>query len=343
MDKVTYLQGKVDKLDDPRDRQPVVLRHIADIVAERREPDWLRHQILEKGVLATLAGPRGTFKSFIALDWAMWAAAAGHPVVILSGEGAGLDRRADAWMRVHGKNYNAADLPVRALERPLNLNLTAELLAVREGIGDQHPDLIVVDTLSKFSAGMDENSNAEVSTFLSRLTTELKLVYQATVLLVAHTGHGDSKRPRGASALMANPDAEYIVTRAPESMVVEVTRERFKDYPSLPPLVYEAEVIDLGRTDRYGTPVNSLALRPTEAAYKPLAPEPKGKAQRLLLEALRARRAAGTEPVAYTLSDLRQIGRECGMHKNSARAAADALVFTPFMLATVGGWKLTDV
>lgn len=38
--------------------RPVVLRHVADIVAEQREPDWLIHKVLERNVLAILAGDR---------------------------------------------------------------------------------------------------------------------------------------------------------------------------------------------------------------------------------------------------------------------------------------------
>ena len=44
---------------------------------------------------------------FIALDWAMRISMAGNPVVVLSGEGAGLGRRAEA----RGLLRSGADLP----------------------------------------------------------------------------------------------------------------------------------------------------------------------------------------------------------------------------------------
>ena len=342
MDKVTYLQGKVDELKDPRDPPSVVLRHISEIVAERREPEWLIDDVLEQNVLAVMAGPRGTFKSFIALHWAMKVACAGYSVVILSGEGGGLDRRTDGWMRTYGQQHNLEKLPVRALERRLSLNLLDDLLALREGIGEEWPSLIILDTLSKYSAGTDLNAPKEMGSFLNGLAVQLREYYGCTVLLIAHSGHGDQKRPAGSHKLMADPDAEYIVARAADSMVVSVTRERFKDTPSLPALGYEAETVDLCRLDRRGKPVTTLVLRPTDAPSKPITVELKGKAQRQLLDALRARRTARTEPVAYTLGDLRQIARECGMHKNTARNAAEALAFTPFMVPTVGGWKLAN-
>jgi len=243
----------------------IQFRHISDIVAEKREAEWLIHKVLERAVIAILAGPRGSFKSFIAHDWSMRIALAGHQVLILSGEGAGLDRRTDAWLKQHRPNeaVNLAALPMVALERPLSLSVAAELEALRSAVAtlEKPPALTVIDTFSKFSAGLDENDNAQVAAFLSGISRALREEFKTTVLIVAHSGHSDPGRPRGASSLMANPDAEYIVSRPdPATLLVSVTRERFKDSPSLPALGYEGKVIDLGRKDRYGEAVTSLAF-----------------------------------------------------------------------------------
>jgi KaiC/GvpD/RAD55 family RecA-like ATPase len=228
--------------------RPIVLRPVHEIVAEQREPEWLIHKVIERNVLAVIAGPRSTFKSFIALDWAMRMALDGYAGVILSGEGGGLDRRVAVWMKQHRENVDLSTVPLDALERPLNLNSIVELEALREVIDKlpTPPAFIVIDTFSKFSAGLDENNNSEVAAFLSALSV-FREEWKCTVILVAHSGHGDAKRPRGASSLMSNPDAEYIVNRPdPNGMVVTVSRERFKDAPSLAPLAYEARLIDLG-------------------------------------------------------------------------------------------------
>jgi AAA domain len=249
-------------------RKPIALRKLSEIVAERREPRWLIHKIIEREVLALIAGPRGTFKSFIALHWAMTAAVEGHSVALLSAEGAGLDRRIDAWMRTYGGDVKLEELDAVAFERQLQLNAPETMAALQDSIGGlaAPPALIVVDTFSKFSAGVDESSNTEVATFLSQIVDGLRDRFAATVLVVAHTGHGDAKRPRGAYALMANPDAEYIVERpSPIAMTVTVSRDRFKDIESIAPLAYTAESIDLGRNDSYGDRVNSLILRETDA------------------------------------------------------------------------------
>lgn len=323
----------------------LTLRAIGDIVAERREATWLIHNVIEANVLAVLAGPRASFKSFIALDWAMRIASAGNPVVILSGEGAGLGRRAEAWVQEHGRGRSLSELQMLALESVANLNAESEMEALQQAIDQAgvRPALIVVDTFSKFSAGLDENSNQEVAEYLSKLTIGLRERYTATVLLVAHSGHGDSKRPRGASALMANPDAEYIVERPDiQGMAVTVTRERFKDTASLSPVGYEAAEVDLGRRDRYGEAVKSLVMREAEVAgRREREPMPQGKAQRQLLTALRERQRASDSELIWSLPDLRQIGREAAMSKTTAHAAAEALAFSPFMTGTIGGYKLT--
>lgn len=323
----------------------LTLRSIGEIVAERREATWLIHNVIEANVLAVLAGPRASFKSFIALEWAMRIACAGNPVVILSGEGAGLGRRAEAWMQEHGNGRGLDELRLLALESVANLNAESEMEALQQAIDQAgvRPALIVVDTFSKFSAGLDENSNQEVAEYLSKLTIGLRERYTATVLLVAHSGHGDSKRPRGASALMANPDAEYIVERPDaQAMVVSVTRERFKDTASLSPVGYEAAEVDLGRADKYGERIKSLIMREAEVAgRREREPMPQGKAQRQLLTALRERQKGSDSDMIWCLPDLRQIGREAAMSKTTAHAAAEALAFSTFMTSTIGGYKLS--
>jgi len=325
----------------------VQLRHVADIVDENREPEWLLHRILEAKVVAVLAGPRASFKSFIALDWAMRVALDETPVAILSGEGGGLGRRVKAWMQTFGGGRNLRELPVLALERPLNLNREEEMSLLVQAVDAAgiRPALVVIDTLSKFSAGMDENSNQEVAAYLSQVSRYLRERYEATVLIVAHSGHGDADRPRGASALMANPDAEYIVKRATQPPThVEVTRQRFKDTGELPNLAYEAEVIDLGAADRYGERLTSLIMREAAAsAERPITAQlPQGKAKRTLLLALRERQKRSEATLVWTIEELRAIGRECGLSRQSVHDAVENLVLSPFLTATVGGSKLAE-
>jgi hypothetical protein len=322
----------------------ITLRPIAEIVAEQRSPRWLSpslHRILERGVLAVIAGQRGTFKSFIALDWMLRAALDGEHVVILSGEGAGLDRRVDAWMRSHAPERDLLGLPVLALERPLNLARVTELAALVEAIEatGKPPAAILIDTFSKFAAGLDENDNAEVAGYLSQLSRALRERFDCTVILVAHAGHGDPRRPRGASALMANPDAEYIVERqAPPSMVCTVSRERFKDYPALDALAYQAEVIDLGRADDYGERVTSLVMRTTDAP--PVRAQRAGANQLRALGALREwlRTHPGAQHI--TSADISDLLKAQGIDRRRRPDALNYLIHAGVMTNSIGGYTL---
>lgn len=330
-----------------RGARRLVLRPVSEIVSERRESVWLIHNVIEANVLAVLAGPRASFKSFVALDWSMRIAAAGNPVVILSGEGAGLGRRVEAWMLTHGNGKALDDLQLLALESVANLNADEEMADLQAAVDEAgiRPALIVVDTFSKFSAGLDENSNQEVAEYLSKLTIGLRERYTSTVLLVAHSGHGDAKRPRGASALMANPDAEYIIERPnPTAMTVAISRERFKDTASMAPLGYEAVEVELGRVDRYGEQVKSLVMKEAGVVSKPAAAHsPPGRAQRTILLALRERQKKSDTPLVWTLEELRSVGRECGLARQSVHDAVEKLVMSPFLRATVGGSTLAEV
>lgn len=267
-------------------------RRICDVLKHPTIPRWLLVDHIEHGVIAVMAGPRGSYKSFIALDWGCRIAKAGHVVYVISAEGGDFDRRAKAWIRVH----NAGDdsLPLYVVERRLDLSSreginTIRADCVRLGI---RPSLFILDTYSKLTGGMDENDNTYAKAFIGELDNGLKRKetgFDATVLLVAHTGHSDAGRPRGASALAADTDAEYIVSRSPEGSV-SITRERFKSSPELAPIALQPEVVRLGYNDANGTEITSLVMKPLDhlpVKKREKGAEPKGGGPRFVLEVAR--------------------------------------------------------
>ena len=321
-------------------RVKVKLRPISEIVAEKRTVQWLLPKVIEANVLAVLAGKRGTLKSFIALHWSMQIALQGGAIVILSGEGAGLDRRVDAWMRTYGEGVPIESLPVLALERTINLNAEEMLIELIEAIDMAHitPALILIDTLSKYTPGLDENKNADVAAFLQSLAELLRDRYRATVLIVAHTGHGDAKRPRGAYSLTANPDAEFIAERPDGANTVTVSRERYKDSPSLPPLAYSIEQVDLGRVDELGDRVTSLVLRQSEQI--PTRVRGAGINQIKSLTALRE--WARTNPTATHISsiDVLALLKNQGIARQRRPDVLNYLVNARVITSSVGGYSV---
>lgn len=334
--------------------RPRTIRRLGEILASPSRPRWLIRDVLEEGVIALMCGARGAYKSFIATHWAMSIAVEGAPVVLVSAEGAGLDRRLRAWLLKHAPSVDPATLPVYAIERRVNFNddaSTTEFLKDFDG-EELKPALIVIDTFSKNSGALDENSNSEVKAFIGRLDAMLRRRYGATVLLVHHTGHNEKGRARGASALEADTDAAYVITRAADKYLVTVSRERFKDGPELAPLTYRAELIPLGELEEDGRPVASLALTPTDAATvatERRGGQPRGLQQRQLLRRLKdlqtehdsAQKAPGESSgsLTWTASELRGIARDCGMSKQTAQDACAALAAF-YLVPAVGGYRL---
>jgi hypothetical protein len=341
-----------DALQEDRDvsgwlvqEKPVTrLKRMSDLLLTPSRPSWLIRDVIEQGVIAILLGPRGTYKSFIALHWAMTIAIEGSPVVLVSAEGGGLDRRIRAWLLKYAPNVKPANIPAYALEQRVNFNsleATAELCAEIDQL-EAPPVLIVVDTFSKNSGGLDENSNSEVKTYIGHLDVHLKRRYGATVLLVHHTGHTEKGRARGASALEADTDAAYVINRSPGTSTVTVSRERFKDSCDLAPLAYRAEVVGLGELDDDERPITSLILQPidpqtVETQARGLAP--RGLRQRELLKALKKIQGKSELPVIWGPNELRRVARELGMSKQTAQDTCAAIA-TFYMTATIGGYRL---
>lgn len=261
----------------------VLARPLSVVLTSPTHPRWLIRDELERGVMALMAGPRGSYKSFKAIHWAMTVAQAGFPVYVVSAEGGDFERRAAAWMLHQG----IAEAPALFVaERRMDLNSREGVETIRQdclrlGI---RPALFVLDTFSKLSGGLDENDNSQVKSFIGRLDNGLKRpdAFDATVLLVAHTGHSDATRARGASALEADTDAAYIVTRDSGMGLVRISRERFKSSSELPPLVYKPTIIDLNRLDDDGLPVTSIVLERTDGLLAGGAKRPRGKNQKHL-------------------------------------------------------------
>lgn len=264
-------------IPDPVGTASVTLAEpLVDVLRNATLPRWLLRDRLERGVIALMAGPRGSYKSFIATDWGMEVAMSGQPVYTLSAEGADYDRRARAWLKEKGGGRAASTIPMYVAQRRISLNDHDNIELVRQdcvrlGI---RPALFILDTFSKLSGGLDENSNTEVKQFIGMLDNGLKRSFDATVLLIAHTGHTDKGRARGASALEADTDAAYIVSRNEALRNVSVTRQRFKSSPELENLWLEPKVVDLGYADGEGQPVTSLVVvsaeRPKVEAHKKL-------------------------------------------------------------------------
>ena len=227
---------------------------------------WMVKSLIPADAMGMLFGASGTFKSFVALDLCLHVAhgmawcnrkMTPGPVVYVAAEGgAGIYRRVRAWHQ-HRKLSQPDNFHVCVT--PLLLTEEQQVSALRESIATlpSAPTLVVVDTLSQTFSG-DENSSTDIADYLRLLNTHLRAAFNCTVLVVHHTGHMASERPRGSSAITANldfllgcfrPNADALAAQ------VEVIKQKDGDKLNAQYFEMQREVLE---KDEDGEEVSSL-------------------------------------------------------------------------------------
>jgi hypothetical protein len=187
--------------------------------------------------IAAIAGDPGSYKTFLAVDWAcsvatgvMWQhhATTQGRVVYLVGEGrGGIRKRIRAWEMVHDRR---AEIEVYPMPAPLHTPDAGETEALVATILERKPDLIVVDTLHRYTPGMDENSAQDMGRFITVLS-RLKDETGACVLVIHHTGY--SGHERGSTSFRAAVDELFLLRDLNRAkLTVTLVDDRHKELPS---------------------------------------------------------------------------------------------------------------
>ena len=228
---------------------------------------WTVKHVIPASSIGMLFGGSGTFKSFIALDaglhvvhglpW-MGRITARAPVLYIAAEGgAGLWSRINAWHRA--RNLNWGDVPFYVVPAALDLQQDSwRVVDAAQALGVS-PGMVIVDTLSQTYAG-EENSANEMAAYLRELGARFRELWQCTVLLVHHTGHQATERPRGSSAIRSNVDFLLGVFRDEKEMLATVTSVKQKDGELMSDATFALNVVDLG-VDDDGDKMTSLVAR----------------------------------------------------------------------------------
>jgi hypothetical protein len=222
-----------------RDAQPLLrwLHQIPDT-----EPEFLVDGMIERGSLTMIFGKPASGKSFLAVDLAA-SIATGRAfqglktqkgdVVYIAGEGyRGLKRRFNAWSKYHDVSpeeirvmisRSAVDYSDREAAQELENEL---LKAKAEGLS---PILLIIDTLARNHSG-DENSNSEMGKFIS-VIDQFNVKFDCATLIVHHSGHGESQRARGASALRGALDSEFSCEKDRSTVVISCSKMKDAEAP----------------------------------------------------------------------------------------------------------------
>lgn len=199
------------------------------------KPKPLLNGKLNLNSLAWIAGPPGSYKTFLALDYALQAAKQA-PVLYVAGEGlSGLGQRVLAWEHADGSPVvNTFWLP-RAVA-VTHTHWYALIDAARH-IGAK---MIVLDTQARMSGNLDENKANEMNIYIDAVGA-LKEATGACVLSVHHSSKAGAHL-RGSSAVQGAADT--IITVETRNKVVGVHNLKQKDIDAFP--------------DEFYRPVNTL-------------------------------------------------------------------------------------
>jgi hypothetical protein len=233
---------------------------------------WLVKHVVPAESVGIMYGGSGTFKSFIALDFALHVAHGlpwmgrrtrrGAVLYIAAEGGSGLWKRIEAW---HAQRHLSwEDAPIFVV--PIAVDLVADAWRVVDAAQmlGVSPACVIVDTLSQTFAG-EENSAAEVTAYLREIGLRFRQVWQAAVLLIHHTGHQATERPRGSSAIRANVDFMLGVSRDGKEMLATIECQKQKDGELFSDATFSLSVARLG-VDADGEPVTTLVARHLSSA-----------------------------------------------------------------------------
>lgn len=300
---------------------------------------WLVNNYFEANTLVVVYGPPGKGKSFVALDVSCCIAAGidfhGHDVksgavFYIAGEGHnGIARRVGAWAQHHGVSKPARLYLSKAPTNLVNATNAARVAeAVQELVNTtgETPKLIVIDTMARNFVG-DENSATDVGQFVTNVDN-MRRRWDATVLIIHHSGKDSQRGSRGSSALKGAVDAEYELSRDEGTKQIRLSGHKMKDADLPPHLMFEMvqQQVWLNEND-----VTSSAILRLLNDIELMEPETTGlgKNQLVALENLRrlTNEPPGEDPHAPVhLSSWKSACEEDGVSRNRFHESRKSLI-----------------
>ena len=245
------MRAAVAKIDASPTALPFRLLSLADI-DNLPDPETLIEGLIDHGTVTKLVGESGKGKSFVAIDWSLcittgrsWQGRRVRKgrVLYVAAEGAfGLKKRIRAWTKTYGDV--AADSFV-LIPDAVQLADAGQLQALVRVAKDF--DVVVIDTLARTSAGLEENSAKDMGVYMNNCYKIRDAAKEAgaTVLVVHHTGY-NTQRARGSSALFANGDGEILIESDDPHEHMTMTVKKRKDGEAGQVLHMRLDTVDCG-------------------------------------------------------------------------------------------------
>ncbi len=226
---------------------------VDQIVSSMTEPDWLIDSVIERGSVSSIFGKPKSGKSFIAIAMACSIATGKNfygkesittTVAYIAGEGnVSISRRFVAYQQGFNRDLSKASLLISNRgARILDDDDYKHLLDVLRDMESTHGSIgaIVLDTLARTFGGGDENSTSDMNKYIQRIDA-IKEEFNASIIIVHHTGHGVGTRSRGSSVLPAALDYEFKIVRedADGIMYVQMTQTLVKDGMAIDPMNFK--------------------------------------------------------------------------------------------------------
>lgn len=334
-----------------------------DFSAQPAPISWLVKGWLQDRALIMVHGPSGGGKTFVVLDWVLTMAAGRHdwnglrvrpgPVVYLAGEGhQGLRGRVAAW-----KQHNAVfRLNMWLSKGGCDLNTKDGLRRVVDAVRElpTTPSVIVVDTLHRFLNG-DENKAQDAKTMLDACA-ELMEAFQCTVILVHHTGVSDEAqhRARGSSAWRGALDIEIsVVPGSQKGDPLQIVQRKSKDAELADDLVAELVSVPItGWLDEDGEQVSSAIVALTDRRPVKKDTAKMHQHQQTFRRAWEHGGCVWRDSLPYVtreavaevlgLDGLKDGSIRNALNPNADRKLVNVLTQAGYILATPGGWHLTQ-
>lgn len=328
VDILSDLKTRTAKLTEERKlgRAGVPLLTLQELREQARSVTWLVKNVIPGDSLGMVFGASQTFKSFVALDAALHVAhglpwlgrrtTQGSVIYVAAEGGTGLWKRIHAWHKARKIPYDNTPMTVV----PVALDLTQDAWKVVEAAQAKGvtPALVVIDTLSQTYSG-EENSANDVAAYFRELGARIRQLWHCAVMIIHHSGHTATERPRGSTAMMANVDWMFGVHRDEQEMLATLSCTKQKDTEPFADASFSLTSITVHR-DEDGDEIRSLVARHLTSMDE-------------IQEAMERESKAGRGGHNTTLmrlvqngmleSDLKLLfGRECGLENADAKRQA---------------------